>query len=330
MKKLLSIFAAAVLVSSSVGCAGGKKVNIGVIEQAECTELSDAYSGFVEGLAEAGYNDGDNIKLDFYDGQNDSERISDAVKKVVASDKDMIFALSESVVKQVSEQTDTIPIIGTAVTDYEASELNAANITGTSDKIPVEEQIALLKQIAPKAKKLAIVYNSNDKNAVNQANRAAVKGKDLGMNYSFKPITYEGDADQVMNNIIGAFDAVYIPSDPIVYNCLDVIGEYCDKAKMPVIVGDEGMLEKYGLATVAVDYKELGKKSAQMAVKIIEGTSPSDIPIEYNTNYKLIVNDARKDAIGLITDVKSGSFAPIAAESSTSTTSETTTVESAQ
>jgi ABC-type uncharacterized transport system substrate-binding protein len=92
---------------------------------------------------------------------------------------------------------------------------------------------------------------------------------------------------------------------------MDVIQEFCEKARMPVFVGDEGMLEKYGLATVVVDYKELGKISGNMAAKILEGTSPSELEVEHNTSYKLIVNEDVKKAIGLDSAVKSGSYAPV-------------------
>ncbi len=342
MKKLF--LTASVILGISVLLSGcdvpGGKYKIGVIEQASCTELDEAYEGFLEGLAESGYKDGENIKLEFYDCENTSSKVEKYSSKLVSAKKDLIFALSAKPAKAVAEKTTDIPVIATAVSDFQNSELTADNITGTYDAIPVEEQIALLHQMLPQAGNIAMVYNNNDQNAIAQVDRAALKCKEYGIKYSFKAITYEGDATQVMNNIIGAYDAIYIPSDPIVYNCLDVIGEFCEKAKMPVIVGDEGMLEKYGLATVAVDYKQLGKLSGSMAAKVLEGTTPSSMPVRTNTSYKLVVNEENKTAIGLQTSIVSGSFEPVESlaeetteipaevtEETTDAETETTTIE---
>ncbi len=313
MKKIF--LKASVLVCLSVmfsGCnVNSKTYKVGVLEQASCTELDEAYEGFLEGLSEAGYKDGENIKIDFYDCENDLSKRDKYATKLVFDKKDLIFALSGGAAEAVAQKTQDIPIVATAVTDFEKSSLTAANITGTSDSIPVEEQISLLHEMLPQAGNVAIVYNNNDENSVAQANRAAVKCKEFGIVYSFKPITYEGDAEQDMYNIIGAYDAIYIPSDPIVYNCMDVIKQFCEKARMPVIVGDEGMLEKYGLATVVVDYKELGKISGNMAAKVLEGTSPSELEVSRNTSYKLIVSEECKQAIGLESSIVSGSYAPV-------------------
>lgn len=314
MKKFIAVLTAAALSLSMAGCGSSNSgYTVGVVKLASCDQLDAMYEGFVEGLADNGFVEGENLKIDYYDCENDEEKVSKALDKAVSANDSLIFAMSEPVAKAAAEKTQgtDMPVVAGAVSDFVDSGLRAGNITGTTDMIPVEEQIDLLHKMVPNAGKLAIVYNKNEQNSINQANRAAVKWGEYGLVYKFMPITYEGDAEQVMYNIIGAFDAVYMPSDSVVYNCIETMGEFTDKGRVPVIVGDEGMLEKYGLATVAVSYKALGRQSGEMAAKILKGTAPSALPVEKNKKYKVIVDESRKKALGIASDITTGEINPI-------------------
>lgn len=324
MKKVLAMALAGLLAVSATACsassaasgtsaaqstassAGTKVFHIGVVQLVEHPALDAAYKGFVDGLKEAGYVDGQNIKLDYQNAQGEQANCQTIATKLVNDKSDLILAIATPAAQAVTNTTKTIPILVTAVTDPAASKLVASNtapggnVTGTSDLTPVEEQIKLLKQILPKAKKIALLYCSSESNSKIQADLARKAAAANGLETVDATVSNSNEIQQVTQSLVGKVDAIYAPTDNMIAAGMATVSMVAQAAKLPVIVGESGMVTKGGLATYGINYYDLGKLTAAQAVKILkDGKKPADMPIEYSKNCDLTLNKEVAAKIGI-------------------------------
>ena len=175
-------------------------------------------------------------------------------------------------------------------------------MTGASDLTPVKEQIRLLKQIMPNAKTVAVMYAGNESNSEIQGKMAVKEIKDQGMTPLVKTVSESNEIQSVTDSIVGNADALYIPTDNLLASNIPAVVKVTDQAKIPVIVGEEGMCAKGGLATYGIDYYNLGSIAGKQAIKILTGKGkPATMPIEYlkASDCKLKVNKAQMEKLGI-------------------------------
>ncbi len=283
--------------------SGSKKV--GVIQLVEHEALDNSYKGFVEGLKEAGFTDGENLAIDFNNAQGDQSNTTTIAQKLKNDNPDLIFAIATPAAQAVANQTTEIPIVITAVTDpkvaglVDSNEAPGGNVTGTSDLTPVEDQINLIKEILPEAKRLGIMYTSSEDNSILQAEMAKTAGEAAGFEVSEFTVSKTEDIMAVSQSAIGKVDVIYIPTDNLLAANMPAVSQITTPAKIPLIVGEKGMMEQGGLATKGIDYFELGKQTGVMAGKILNGEKPADMPIEYQEESVLYVNQSVADELGI-------------------------------
>ena len=311
MKNLLSfLFFLLISMSFIVACSNNnssvnsekiedtnKITKIGILQLVEHDALDSSYRGFVDGLKEYGYEDGKNIIIDYQNAQGEQANCVTIAQKFVNDKSDLILAIATPAAQAVANITKDIPILITAVTDPADSKLvkdnNApgGNVTGTSDLTPVREQIDLLKKLIPSAKKIAFLYNSSEQNSIFQINIAKQKADEIGLIFMDATITNPNDIQQVVQSLVGKVDAIYVPTDNMVSAGMANVISITEPAKIPVICGEVGMLNAGGLATYGISYYELGKLTANQAIKIIKGeATPSTMPIEYTKTPVLDIN----------------------------------------
>lgn len=280
-------------------------VDVGIIQLTEHPALDASREGFIEALAEAGYTDGDNINIETQNAQGDQSNLKTISQKFVSDGKDLILAIATPSAQAVATETKDIPILVTAVTDpaesglVETNEVPNCNVSGTSDLTPVEDQIELLTKILPDAKKITIMYCSGEQNSLIQADMAEEAAKAAGLEVERKTVTSTNDVAQVTESIIGSCDAVYIPTDNVLASSMPLVSSITNPAGLPVIVGESGMVEGGGLASVAIDYTDLGKLTGKMAVQIIEGADIKTMPIQYAENPQLVINETAAAELGI-------------------------------
>ncbi|MBO5278549.1 MAG: ABC transporter substrate-binding protein [Lachnospiraceae bacterium] len=300
-KRMLAVMTAAVMAMSALtgcGSGGSKTVNIGVIQLTEHPALDAAYQGFVDGLSEAGYKDGENIKINFNNAQGDQSNCTTIAQKLVNDKSDLILAIATPAAQACAAQTTEIPILITAVTDPETSglvESNKApggNVTGTSDLTPVAEQMKLLTQLLPEAKTVGILYCSAEDNSIFQANIAKDEATKAGLSYVEATVSNTNEIMSVVESLVGKVDVIYAPTDNMIAEGMAAVSSVATENGIPCIVGEEGMVTNGGLATYGLDYYNLGKQTAAMAVSVLKGEKkPAEMPIEYLTDCTLTINE---------------------------------------
>jgi len=283
--------------SQAASTADQKKFKIGVVQLVEHPALDAAYKGFVDGLAKEGYVDGKNITLDYENAQGEQPNCQTIASKLVNDKSDLILAIATPAAQAVANTTKDIPVLVTAVTDPADAKLVASNkapggnVSGTSDLTPVDEQMKLLKQLIPTAKKVAMLYCSSETNSKFQVEIAKKSAAALGLETVDATVSNSNEIQQVVQSLVGKVDAIYAPTDNMIAAGMATVSMVAQPAKLPIIVGESGMVKNGGLATYGINYYNLGLLTAKQAVKILrDGAKPADMPIEYSTNCDLTLN----------------------------------------
>ena len=221
---------------------------------------------------------------------------------------DLILAIGTPAAQAVAGSTTEIPVVGTAVTDFaaaglvEANDAPGGNVTGTSDLNPVSDQIALLQKLVPEAKKVGILYCSAEDNSGIQADLAEKACKDAGLSTERFTVSSSNEIQQVVESMAGKVDAVYAPTDNVIAAGIATVSMVANENNLPVICGEENMVNGGGLATYSLNYRDLGYRAGEMAVKILKGEAkPADMPIEYlsGDDLKLVVNEETAKTLGI-------------------------------
>lgn len=307
MKKIISLLTAAVLAISLTACsAGGKKVyNVGICQLVQHDALDAATKGFREALSEELGEE--NVKFDEQNASNDSNACATIVNGFVSKNVDLIMANATPALQAAAAGTSTIPILGTSVTEYgvalQIDDFNGTvgtNISGTSDLAPLDKQCEMLLELFPEAKKVGLLYCSAEPNSGYQVK--VVKEYLEGKGISCKEFSFadSNDIAAVTTSACDFSDVLYVPTDNTVASSTGIIDGICRPAKVPVVAGEEGICKGCGVATLSISYYELGRKTGQMAARILKnGEDISKMPIEYDENYKKKYNKEICNDLGI-------------------------------
>lgn len=291
--------------------ADGDVVKIGIVQLAEHPALDASYEGFVDALKEAGYEEGKNLELDFNNAQGDTSNCETIANKLVNNSSDLILAIATPAAQAAAAKTTEIPILATAVTDFEvaglvnSNEAPGTNVSGSSDMNPVEEQISLLQELLPDAKKIGIMYCSSEDNSIVQADLAKSVCEAKNLEYEEYTVSDSSMIQSVAESMIGKVDAVYIPTDNLLAEAMTTVTMVTNANGLPCIVGEEGMVTNGGLATYGLDYYALGKLAGEMAVDILKnGADISTMPVQYISaeDCTLAVNSDAAKELGVSLD----------------------------
>lgn len=297
-----------ILVLSLAACSGdsNEKLSIGIIQYAEHRALDAAREGFIAALADSGYQEGEEITIDYQNAQADSNNLSTISDRFVSKKVDLVLAIATDAAQSIAGKTTEIPILGTAITDYEVARLVATNetpggnVSGTTDMNPINEQIDLLVQLVPEVKTVGVLYTSSEDNSVLQAQLAQQAIEAKGLTYTEVTVSNSNEVQQATQSIVGQCDAIYIPTDNVFASAMPVVHGVTSQSKTPVITGESGMVQSGGLATLGINYYDLGYQTGLMAVRILaEGAEPATMPIELATEFDFTINGTVAEEIGL-------------------------------
>ena len=320
MKKLLAVLLAGAMTLGLAACGstggsqnsagsenaskGNAKYTVGICQLVQHDALDAATEGFKKALTdEFGYD----VKFDEQNAQNDSNTCSTIINSFVSNGVDLILANATPALQAAAAGTDTIPVLGTSVTEYgvalQLKDFNGTvggNISGTSDLAPLDGQADMLQELFPNAKKVGLLYCSAEPNSKYQVDTIKANLEKKGYSCEYYAFSDSNDLSSVTTSAAQASDVIYLPTDNTVASNTGIINNICLPAKVPVVSGEEGICKGCGVATLSISYYDLGYTTGQMAVKILKGESDiSDMPIEYAPNTTKKYNKAICDELGI-------------------------------
>ncbi|WP_390406082.1 ABC transporter substrate-binding protein [Lacticaseibacillus jixiensis] len=310
IKKLLAGVLTAAAVLSLAAC--GKKdadtkagtVKIGILQLIDQSALNDARKGFTEELKAQGYK-GDKIKIDYVNAQGDQANLKSMSEQLKQDKNDLNLAIATPAAQALQKGDPDTPMLFTAITDPKSAGLTSStkapdkNATGVTDMVDVKGQIDFTHKLFPKAKKIGLLYNAAEQNSVFQIKLAKQEIKKLGLTAVVKTAATTNDVQQSAEALAGQADAIYIPTDNIAAAAMPTIGKVSEAKKVPVVNADATMIKTGGVATRGINYEDLGRQTAKMAVKILKGKKVKDLPIESPAKTELVSNAKRMKLFNL-------------------------------
>ncbi len=310
MKKKLRIVAllcALIMVCSLTACSGGgakDSFTVGICQLAPHPALDAATQGFQDALTQA-FGD----KVTFREGNAGGEAPNCAtiVDGFLAEGVDLILANATAPLQSAASATDSVPVLGTSVTDY-ATALSidnwtgtvGGNISGTSDLAPLDQQAAMLHELFPDAKSVGLLYCSAEPNSVYQVTEMQKYLTDMGYTCAQFAFTDVNDLSAVTQAACDSSDVIYIPTDNTAANNTETIANVVLPAGVPVVAGESGICSGCGVVTLSIDYYELGYATGQMAVKILKGEADvSSMPVEFAATATKMYNAANCQALNI-------------------------------
>ncbi|MDI3477969.1 MAG: putative tryptophan/tyrosine transport system substrate-binding protein [Thermoanaerobacterium sp.] len=314
MKRSIFVLAAFFIFSIALSGCGSKTtssgstekmITIGITQIVEHPALDSAREGFIKALKDNGYVEGKNVTFIQENAQGDMSTAQTIAKKFVDKNVDLIFSIATPTTQAVKKATSTIPIVFTAVTDPVAAGLVSSldkpggNVTGTSDMEPINDQLKLIKDLVPGAKRIGIIYNAGEVNSTVQVKIAKDDAASLGYSIVEATVSNSSEVNQAAQSLVGKVDAIWLPTDNTVASSIAAIIKVANSAKIPVVAAEKGMVEGGSLATLGISYSDLGYQAGLMAIKILNGEKPANIKVETAKDLQLIINQKEADAIGL-------------------------------
>ncbi len=310
MKKIISLvmvvsLALVALTGCSTQTADDGVYNIGICQLVQHEALDAATQGFKDALTE---KLGDKVKFDEQNAAGEPTNCTTIVSQFVSDKVDLIMANATAALTAAAEATEEIPVVATSITDY-ATALGITNwtgktgfnVTGTCDLAPLDMQAAMVKELVPDAKNVGILYCSAEANSKYQVNVVKKHFTDLGFE-NVKEYTFvdTNDVTSVTQQAVSECDVIYIPTDNTAASNAEAINNVAEPAKVPIITGDFGTCGGCGIATLAIDYYDIGYRAGEMAYEIlVNGGDPAEMEIEYAAESVKQSVPARAETIGV-------------------------------
>ena len=299
-KKLLSAALAATMALTLAACGGeGQSADdpdgytIGICEQMEHVSLSEATQGFMDGLTEL--LGADKVVFREQNAGGEQTNCTTIMNGFLAEGVDLILANATWPLQAAASATADTPILGTSVTDYAVAlgledfdGTVGGNISGTSDLVDLEAQAAIISELFPDAGTVGLLYCSGEPNSVYQIETVRGYLEPLGYACEIFAFTDVNDLASVTQAACDASDVIYIPTDNTVATNVESVANVVLPAGVPVVGGDPGICSGCGVATIATDYYELGRLTAEMAAQVLTGEADiSSMPIQYGAMEKI-------------------------------------------
>ncbi|HEY9574847.1 MAG TPA: ABC transporter substrate-binding protein [Lachnospiraceae bacterium] len=324
MKKKLAAVIMGVLVSATLvtGCQTGKdaedgaskknmEYTIGISQFAEHPSLDNCREGFLAGLKEAGIEENKNLAVSYDNAQTDTGTAATIADSYVSQKVDLVCAVATpSAMSAYNACKDTeIPVVYTAVSDPKGAGLagedgsSIGNITGSSDILPVEEQLKMIRQLLPKAKKIGIIYTTSEANSISTIEIY----KDLSKKYDFEivesGISSVSEVELAASKLVEEVDCISNLTDNTVVEALQTVLAKAKEAKIPVFGSEIEQVKAGCLASMGIDYFELGKETGKLAAEILKGEkNAKETSFITASSANLYVNTKVADDIALTLD----------------------------
>ncbi|NLG82418.1 MAG: ABC transporter substrate-binding protein [Bacilli bacterium] len=297
VKKIWTIILTVCSLVFLFGCQKEDKIKIGITQITAHVALDSTREGFIAALKDAGFGE-DKVEFIIKNAFEDIGNANLIASEFVNSKVDLIFAISTpsaQAAKNATLETD-IPVLFSAVTDPVVAQLvdsldnPGGNVTGTSDMTPIDKQFALIKRLFSDATKVGFIYNLDEDNSLVQLEIAREVATSLGLTIVEKGVTTSSELADAVDVLISEIDVLYLPSDNLVASSVPIVVEKANEAGIPTIASESGQVENGALITDGIDYYELGYQTGLMAVRILNGEKPTDIPVETLENTEIVIN----------------------------------------
>jgi len=286
-----------------------KTVKLGLSQFVEHPALDSIRQGILDGLKEAGYEDGKNLAVDYQNAHADMNNTVTIAQKYAGDQKDIVIAIATPSAQAAAKAITDKPVVFSAVTDPLSAQLVSSlekpdgNVTGTSDKVSMEQQLELIKTFLPELKKLGVIYTTSEVNAEVQVKDLEEATKKAGVELIKAGTSQMSEIQIAAQGLVGKVDAIFIPIDNSVVSSFEAVLGAAEEHKIPVFASDTDTVKRGAVATYGIDYYNMGVQTGEMAARILKGQTIAETPVEISKTADLYINETAAEKFGLpVTD----------------------------
>ena len=308
MRFVTTILAATFLAASSSFSFSQEKPTIGLTYIVEHPAIDAVREGIIEGLARAGYKDGESATVIIRSAQGNMATQAQIANEFFGLDLDVALAISTPSAQALKNALKDKPLLFAAVTDPVSAGLIAlmeepgGNVTGTSDKQSFEPTLDLIRKMLPDAKGIGVIFNPGEANSASQVDALKNAVTPYGLEIVEAPAAQTTLVGDAARSLVGRVDAILLPTDSTVVSVVESIVTVGKRAGLPVFASDTGSVERGALAALGFNYFDMGEMTAQMAVRVLNGEKPGDIPAAVPASQDLYLNLESAEAMGVSVD----------------------------
>jgi len=280
--------------------SNGRLWHIGIAKIVSHAALDAAEQGFEAGLASAGFKEGRNVVYDRYNAEGDLASAATIAKKLAAGNYDLIHSIATPMTQAVIKAVTDVPVVFSAVTDPVAAGIvpqnsspgskTGRNITGVSDKSPVNLQMRTYAKFVPKAKIWGTIYNQAEDNSISHVGEMRLAARGLGLQLIEVHASNAEEVVAAARSLVGKVQAIAITADNTSVANFELIANICNEAKIALFAGDVDSVPKGAVAAYGMDYYLIGYSAGKKAALILKGISPGDIPWGLMEKFSLVIN----------------------------------------
>lgn len=298
MKKVLIISFIAIFILS---CTSTKKdtFDIAIISIVEIDPIVQLRKGFKEVMDSSEFAKQHKIKYSEYNGQNDASIQNQIIDKVLVDKPNLVYVLGTPIAQAVQKRMpDVLLVQGTATDPVSAGLANSwegsgKNYIATTDLPPINIQIELIRQLTPNVKRLGVIYNPGEINSVAVIERLKkyISLNSIDIQLVERAISTTSDVATAINSLIGKADAIYLPPDNTAHAAIPVIGRVANENKLPFYATVESAIDEGALATLSLDFVQMGRETAYLTLEVLNGKDPKTMPIKASENPTITLNE---------------------------------------
>jgi putative ABC transport system substrate-binding protein len=258
--------------------------------------LDDDSKGFAAALAEEGFIEGKNVTFNRQNAQGDQANCALIARKFEDDKVDLIHAISTPNAQATAKITKTIPVVFSSVTDPVATGIvpkmgnTGTNITGVSDRWPIELQCRKYAEILPNVKTWGTIYNPGDVNVTFHIKEMKEAVEKMGGKLVEAHVSTSAEVMQAAQSLVGRVEAIHVSSDNTTVSAFESVVKVCNDNKIPLFVGDTGSVPRGAIAAYGLDYYLIGYTAGKKAARILKGEKPGQVPAGMADGYSLWIN----------------------------------------
>jgi putative ABC transport system substrate-binding protein len=305
LKKFLSHALMAALPFYSAICFAGDIKTIAITQIVEHPALDSVRKGVIDELAAKGYLEPDTLKISYESAQGNPTTASQIARKFIGDEPDVVVAIATPSAQTMAAATKSIPIVFSAVTDPVGAKLVSnlekpgKNITGTTDLLPIDEHLKLVKKIVPTATRLGTIYNPGEANSVTLVEMLKSAGDKQGLVTTAVAANKTSEVLSAAKSLVGKVDAIYLVTDNTVISAVEAVIKVGEQNKLPVIAADTDTVSRGAIAALGFDYYDVGRQTGEIVVQIFSGVAPGDIPVRGISKLDLHLNPGAAQRMGV-------------------------------
>lgn len=290
-------------ISGIVGCnrpesGSGGEFDVAIVSIVEIEPIVELREGFREVFEASEFAQERNVKFEEFNAQGDAGLINQIADQIVTEEPDLVYVLGTPAAQAIQQRAPDVLLLQGAATDPVAAGLaeswegSGRRYIATSDLPPIEQQLELIKELTPEARRIGIIYNPGEVNSVSVIQRLREQLKQGIFDFELveRPIANSSEVATAVQSLLGNMDVIYVPPDNTAHAAIPVIGQFVRENNIPFYATVSTALDEGALATLSLDFDELGRESARLALAVLEGADPATMPIAITQTPDVFIN----------------------------------------